>query len=183
VLPLGHEMWEQVAELHGIHYPMQARMAESLKRKFNALANQQPGTGNQNIPPLVAKAKGIMEAINVSAGVTNADVSDFFKDPDGGLLDDDEEEEVAVELPTAAAEVEVAETVPTVVMAVARQQSTSSGPGSIATSSATSKARTKQNQLVGAIEASKKVNSSAFATFLQQRQMAEEFEWRQRHLE
>jgi hypothetical protein len=48
---------------------------------------------------------------------------------------------------------------------------------------ATSKARTKQNQLVGAIEASNEVTSSAFATFLQQHQMAEEFEWRQRRLE
>jgi len=46
-----------------------------------------------------------------------------------------------------------------------------------------SKARTKQNQLVGAIEASNEVTSSAFATFLQQRQMAEEFEWRQRRYE
>jgi len=158
VLPLGHEMWDRVAELHGVHWPMQGRTAESLKRKFQTLANQQPGTGNPNIPPLVAKAKEIREAINISAGVTDADVSEFFDEPDGGLLDDDEEE-------------------------VARRQSTSSGPGSIATSVGTSKARTKQNQLVGAIEASNEVTSSAFATFLQQRQMAEEFEWRQRRYE
>ena len=123
MLPLGHEMWEQVAELHGIHYPMQARMAESMKRKFNALANQQPGTGNPNIPHLVAKAKEIREAINVSAEVTGVEVLDFYDDPDGGLLDDGEVEEVVlvvVEVPTAAAEVEVAEAVPTVVTAVAR---------------------------------------------------------------
>jgi hypothetical protein len=43
-------------------------MTESLKRKFQTLANQQPGTGNPNIPPLVAKAKEIREAINISAG-------------------------------------------------------------------------------------------------------------------
>jgi len=54
---------------------MQARMAESLKWKFHSLANQQPGTGNPNIPPLVAKTKEIREAMNVSAGVTDADVS------------------------------------------------------------------------------------------------------------
>jgi len=54
---------------------MQARTAESLKWKFHSLANQQPGTGNPNIPPLVAKAKEIREAMNVSAGVTDADVS------------------------------------------------------------------------------------------------------------
>jgi hypothetical protein len=98
-------------------------------------------------------------------------------------VDDDEEEEVVMEVPPAAAEVDVAKAVPTVITAVARQQSTSSGPGSIATSLATSKARTKQNQLVGAIEASNEVTSSTFATFLQQRQMAEEFEWCQRRLE
>jgi len=183
VLPLGHEMWERVAELHGVHWPMQARMAESLKRKFHSLANQQPGTGNPNIPPLVAKAKEIREAINVSAGVTDVDVTDFFEDQDGGLLDDFEEEDVVVEVPPAAAEGDVAKAVPTVIMAVARRQSTSSGPGSIAMSLATSKARTKQNQLVGAIEASNEVTSSAFATFLQQHQMAEEFEWHQRCLE
>jgi hypothetical protein len=123
VLPLGHEQWEQVAELHGIHYPMQARMAESMMRKFGAFTNQQPGTGNPNIPPLVAKAKEIREAINVRAGVTNAEVSDFFEDPDGGLLDDGEEEEVVpvvVEVPTAGAEVEVAQAVPRVVTAVER---------------------------------------------------------------
>jgi hypothetical protein len=170
VLPLGHKMWEQVAELHGIHFPMQARMAESMKQKFGALANQQPGTGNPNIPPLMAKAKEIREAINVRAGDTNADISDFFEDPDGGFLDDEEEEEVVlvvIEVPTAAAEVEVAQAVATVVTAVERQQSASSGPGSIAMSLTTSKARMKQNQLVGAIEASNEVNSSAFATFLQ----------------
>jgi hypothetical protein len=120
VLPLGHETWEQVAELHGVHWPMQARTVESIKWKFHSLANQQPGTGNPNIPPLVAKAKEIREAINVSAGVTDADVSEFFVDQDGGLLDDDEEEEVVVEVPPAAAEVDVAEAVPTIITAVAR---------------------------------------------------------------
>jgi len=39
-------------------------MAESLKWIFNSLADQQPGTGNPNIPPHVAKAKEIKEDIN-----------------------------------------------------------------------------------------------------------------------
>jgi glutamate 5-kinase len=132
---------------------------------------------------LINQPVEIRRAINISARVTDADVSEFFEDQDGVLLDDDKEEEVVVEVPPAAAEVEVAEAVSTVITAVARRQSTSSGPGFIATSLATSKARTTQNQLVGAIEASNEVNSSAFGTFLQQRQMAEEFEWRQRRLE
>ena len=44
---------------------------------------------------------------------------------------------------------------------------------------AASEARTKQNQLIGAIEASNKVNSSAFATFLQQRQMGHQRRYEQ----
>jgi hypothetical protein len=47
---------------------------------------------------------------------------------------------------------------------------------------ATSKARTQQNKLVGAIESSADSISAAFASFMQQRQMAEDFKWRQRHL-
>jgi hypothetical protein len=42
---------------------------------------------------------------------------------------------------------------------------------------------TKQNQLVGAIEGANQVLSSAFSAIMQQYLLAEEFEWRQRHME
>jgi hypothetical protein len=48
---------------------------------------------------------------------------------------------------------------------------------------ANSRIRTKQNQLITAIEASSDSMSNAFITLLQQCQMAEEFEWRQHQLE
>jgi len=62
---------------------------------------------------LINQPVEIRRAINVSARVTGADVSENFEDQDGVLLDDDKEEEVVVEVPPAAAEVEVAEAVPT----------------------------------------------------------------------
>jgi hypothetical protein len=62
-------------------------MAESIKRKFSSLANQQPGTGDPRLPPMVAMAEQIREAINVKAGVTDAEVSDFFDDLEGTVGD------------------------------------------------------------------------------------------------
>jgi len=59
----------------------------------------------------------------------------------------------------------------------------SNNSSTIAPSVAGSKARTIHNQLISAIESSSDSTANAFATFLQQRQMAEEFEWRQRRLE
>jgi hypothetical protein len=169
-----------------------SRTADSIKRKFSSLANQQPGTGDPSVPPLVKFAKEIREVINVKAGVSDADVSDFF-------VDDEVEDPVqlaAVEVqlqqeqqstqvarpPELAA---VASTLPSSppFVIVTTRQSTSSGPGSIATSVATSKAGTQQNKLVGAIESNADATSAAFASFMQQRQMAEDFEWRQRRLE
>jgi hypothetical protein len=40
----------------------------------------QPGSGNLTVPPLILQAKQIREAVNFKAGVTDADVSDFFDD-------------------------------------------------------------------------------------------------------
>jgi len=62
-----------------------------------------------------------------------------------------------------------------------RRASTNSS--TIAPSVASSKAQTKHNQLILAIESSSDSTANAFSTFLQQRQMAEEFEWRQHRLE
>jgi septum formation inhibitor MinC len=53
----------------------------------------------------------------------------------------------------------------------------------MASSVASSKAHTKHNQLISAIESSLDSTSTVFATFLQQCQMAEEFEWRQCHMD
>lgn len=80
VLPIGRDQWELVVELHGINFPMQSRTVESMKHKFSTLANQQPGMDDPNIPPHVAKAKEIREAINFKARVSDVNVSEFFVD-------------------------------------------------------------------------------------------------------
>jgi hypothetical protein len=98
VVPIGNNQWELVAELHRMQFSKFSRTADSIKRKFSSLANQQPGTGDQSIPPLVKLAKEIREVINIKAGVSDADVSDFFVD---------EEVEDPVEL--AAVEVQLQE--------------------------------------------------------------------------
>jgi len=189
VLPIGNEQWQMVAELHGNQYSHCNRTAESIRRKFSALANVQPGSGNPTVPPLILRAKQIREAINFKAGVTDADVSDFFDDAQDV---DDNPLEGAVDV-VAAVEEETAEPVdvPAIITAATATAATNATAGcrastnssTIAPSVASSKARTKHNQLISAIESSSDSTSNAFSTFLQQRQMAEEFEWRQRRLE
>ncbi len=56
------------------------RNAVSIKKKFYKLANEKPGTRNPTISNITLKAKQIKEAINVKAGATDADVSEFFED-------------------------------------------------------------------------------------------------------
>ncbi len=58
---------------------MMGQTADSIKQKFSALTNQQSGTGNPSIPPLVLRAKEIKEAIKVKARMSKADVNDFLK--------------------------------------------------------------------------------------------------------
>jgi hypothetical protein len=62
---------------------------------------------------------------------------------------------------------------------------TSSGPLStlVSVSVAQTKARTRQNVITSAIETATSTNQNAFAVFLQQKQMSEEYELRQCHLE
>jgi hypothetical protein len=85
-----------VAEVRAIHFPMMGWTADSMKQKFSALANQQPGTGNPNILPLVLRVKEIKEAIKVKARISEADVNDFFEEEDRGDIEDPDEEVVAV---------------------------------------------------------------------------------------
>ena len=56
------------------------RNTVSIKKKFYKLANEKTGTGNPTISAITLKAKQIKEAINVKAGVTDADASEFFDD-------------------------------------------------------------------------------------------------------
>jgi hypothetical protein len=87
VSPIGNEHWEVVAELHSNRYAVCSWTSESIKRKFSSLASTQPSSGNPTMPPAVALAKEIREAISHRAGITDADLSDFFEE-------EEEEEDV-----------------------------------------------------------------------------------------
>jgi hypothetical protein len=82
VCPIGNDHWETVAQLHSNRYAVCGRTAESIKRKFSSLASTQPSSGNPSMPHPVALAKEIHEAINRRAGITDADMSDFFDNGD-----------------------------------------------------------------------------------------------------
>jgi hypothetical protein len=90
-----------VAGLHAIQYAHCDRTANSIKKKHHKLANEQPSSGNPTMPQTTFLAKEIKEAINVIAGVTNPDISDFF---------DEEKQQEEEEVPLS--------TIPTTVSAV-----------------------------------------------------------------
>jgi hypothetical protein len=92
ICPIGNEHWEVVAELHSNRYAVCGRTAESIRRKFSSLASTQPSSGNPTMPPAVALAKEIREAISHRAGITDADLSDVLE------LEEEEEEEVLCHL-------------------------------------------------------------------------------------
>ncbi len=89
ILPTGNDQWELVADLHSVHFACCNRSGESIKKKIYKLANSQPRTGNPYMSPEILRAKEIKEAINVKAGVTEADVSEFFEQQE----DNENEEE------------------------------------------------------------------------------------------
>jgi len=65
----------------------------SIQRKYLKLANEQPGSGNPTMSRVTLLAKEIKEAINVKAGVSNPDLSDFFGD-DFTADDDDDQDDI-----------------------------------------------------------------------------------------
>jgi hypothetical protein len=165
-------MWELVAQLHANYFPDCNQNAVSIKKKFYQLANKQPTTGNPTIPPSVALAKEIREDINATVGVTDATVSDLF---DNGVAVDDYDEVVLGD---------VADDNQQGQMVLERLPSAASSSVTGANSSiVASQAKTRQNQVASAIEAMSSSTNASFSDFLQQRQMAEVFEWKQRRLE
>jgi NADPH-dependent curcumin reductase CurA len=148
------------------------KMQSASKKKFYQLANKQPTTGNPNIPPSVALAKEIREEINAKAGVTDANVSDLFDD---GVAVDEYDDNVLGEVVDDNQQGQ---------MVLERLPSAASSSVTGATSSIVgSRAKTRQNQVASAIEATSSSTNTSFSAFLQQRPMTEEFEWKLRRLE
>jgi hypothetical protein len=128
-------------------------------KKYLKLANEQPSSGNPTMPQSTLLAKEIKEAINIKAGVTNPDVTDIFEEEN--LQPEDE-------LPSS--------TVPTTVSALT--------VGTVAPDirSITSR-RTNANMLTSAINNASDSTKSSFEQFLISKQMAEEFDMKQRRME
>jgi hypothetical protein len=123
------------------------------------LANEQPSSGNPTMPQSTLLAKEIKEAINIKAGVANPDVTDFFEEEN---LQQD------WEVPSS--------TVPTTVSALTN---TTVAPDIRSLSSQ----RTKTNMITSAIQNASDSTKSSFEQFILSKQMAEEFEMKQRRLE
>jgi hypothetical protein len=164
-------MWELVAQLHANYFPDCNRNAVSIKKILPTYASKQPTTGNPTIPPSVALTKEIREDINAKAGVTDADVSDLFDD---GVAVDEYDDDVLGEVADDNQQGQmVLESLPS-----AASSSLTGATSSIVLS----RAKTRQNQVALAIEATSSSTNASFSAFLQQRQI-EEFEWKQRRLE
>jgi len=198
VCPIGNDHWEIVADLHSNSYADCGRTVESIKRKFSSLASTQPGSGNPTMPPAVATAKEIRELINAKAGINDLDVSDCFEEEeeDDDMLDVSRPPqqiavagEAAVITQMTQIEGEALNNQQQQDSAVTqrdrRASAASSGPLSTlaSVSVAQSKGRTRQNVIVSAIDSATSSSNNTFAALLQQRQLSEEFEMRQRRLE
>jgi hypothetical protein len=173
-------MWQIVADLHANNFPHCNHDAQSIQQKYLKLANEQPGTGNPNMSRVKLLAKEIKEAINVKAGVSNPDLSDFFGE-DGGVDEDDDavDDGVVGEGGTGVA-VGVGANIPSTLEVPQGNQRVSdlSSAGSTST-----KKKNRTNLLVSALEDSTSGTSSAITSILLQRQLAEEAEWRFRRME
>jgi len=71
-LPISAQNWQAVADVHLENYRREARMAESLRRKFQEISRRTGPTGDPNCPPYVIKAKRInrqlVQMIDASSG-------------------------------------------------------------------------------------------------------------------
>jgi hypothetical protein len=93
-LPISVQNWQAVADIHLENYPREARMAESLRRKFQEIAHRTGPTGDPNCPPYVIKAKQInrqlVQMIDASSGGSEAERSE------DGLSDASDSEDAGV---------------------------------------------------------------------------------------
>lgn len=74
VLPIGSQAWEEVTRVHSSVFG--ERKENSLRRKFNRLKSAKPPTGDPNCPPLVRRAKRIMQKIYKKSEATTLSLSD-----------------------------------------------------------------------------------------------------------
>jgi hypothetical protein len=78
MLLLVKDMCQVVTDLHANNFLHGNHDANSIQRKYLKLANERPGSVNPAMSRVMLLAKEIKEAINVKAGVSNSDLSNFF---------------------------------------------------------------------------------------------------------
>ena len=66
--PISRDEWQLVWEDHQVHWMQTERTLESLRKKFQSLANMRPPTGDPSCPPHVRWAKRIMTSIKMDSG-------------------------------------------------------------------------------------------------------------------
>jgi hypothetical protein len=169
VLPIGHDMWEMVAQLHAINYGHCQRDAKSIKTKYLRLSNEKPSTGNPNMPQATRLAKIIKIAIDLKVGNTNPDPEDFFQDNTNNVGDDEFSEDSLL----------VEQHVPREIMATTTAQPNS--PRQITAAPAvpfenntaigtvtTTKKKTRTNQIVTAMKSTTEETRSSYSSIMEQ---------------
>ena len=87
ILPIDTEGWNEVHDIfNSKHSP---RGVESLKRKFNKLANKPVRTGNPNMPEDIKLAKSIKGKLFCRSGATNLSDEEEEEEEEEEELDDD----------------------------------------------------------------------------------------------
>ncbi len=71
VLPRSPNEWEEVSRRHVENYP--GRTLDSIRRKFNALANHKKPTGDPHCPPTVRRAKRIFALIRERMDISDGE--------------------------------------------------------------------------------------------------------------
>ena len=71
VLPRSPNEWEEVSRRHIENYP--GRTLDSIRRKFNALANHKKPTGDPHCPPTVRRAKRIFALIRERMDISDGE--------------------------------------------------------------------------------------------------------------
>ena len=66
-MPLGAQMWEDVAARHSRNYPERNRDGKKLKKKFQDMYKTPMPTGDPNIPPDIGRAKRLQKDIMASS--------------------------------------------------------------------------------------------------------------------
>jgi len=98
ILPLGMHGWEKVAAAYAIEAKTKGwpvRDHESLKRKFNALANTKKPTGDPTCPDSVRQAKRLQYSIETKANTGLADQDEPEPEFEGDDIDGGELGEVS----------------------------------------------------------------------------------------